>query len=172
MRWTKEVMHRLQRETTIPRELRDVFEFFSNAANLEVITPPAMRLKVLNEMPLEMKPGVLIDYRLRIGGWPFRWQSRISSWDPPHEFVDEQVSGPYRDWVHTHTFRGTPEGTSMSDSVSFRLPFWPPGEIAYPMVRWQLDRIFGYRERTITRLLVGRDTLRAARRLTKFSQTE
>ena len=146
--------HHLHRQTTIPLERGEVFDFFSNAANLELLTPPAMGLKILTEMPLVMKPGVLIDYRLRIGGWPFRWQSRISSWDPPHEFVDEQVAGPYRDWVHKHTFRTASEGTSMSDSVSYRLPLWPLGEIAYPMVRWQLERIFAYREETITRVLV------------------
>ena len=81
--------HHLEREMSIPLDLREVFDFFSNASNLEVITPPEMRLEILTEMPLVMAPGVLIDYRVRIGGIPVKWRSRITSWNPPHEFVDE-----------------------------------------------------------------------------------
>ena len=147
--------HHLEREMSIPLDLREVFDFFSNASNLEVITPPEMRLEILTEMPLVMAPGVLIDYRVRIGGIPVKWRSRITSWNPPHEFVDEQVSGPYQEWVHTHTFREIPGGTSISDAVAYRIPLWPLGEIAFPLVRRQLDRIFKFREQSIERLLLG-----------------
>ncbi len=147
--------HHLETEMSIPRNLRDVFEFFSNASNLEVITPPEMRLEILTEMPIVMAPGVLIDYRLRILGCPFKWESRITSWNPPHEFVDEQVSGPYKEWVHTHRFKKIPDGTAISDSVEYRLPLWPLGEIAFPIVKRQLGRVFQYRQQSIERVLLG-----------------
>ncbi len=149
--------HHLETEMSIPRNLRDVFEFFSNASNLEVITPPEMRLKVLTEMPIVMASGVLISYRLRIFGCPIKWQSRITSWNPPHEFVDEQVSGPYQEWVHTHTFKEIPGGTVISDSVKYRLPLGPLGEIAFPIVRRQLARMFQHRQQSIERVLLGVD---------------
>ena len=149
--------HHLETEMSIPRNLRDVFEFFSNASNLEVITPPEMRLEILTEMPIVMASGVLISYRLRILGCPIKWQSRITSWNPPHEFVDEQVSGPYQEWVHTHTFKEIPGGTAISDSVKYRLPFGPLGEIALPIVRRQLARMFQHRQQSIERVLLGVD---------------
>ena len=89
-------------EFSIP--IGEVFSFFSDAANLEAITPPELGLTILTERPIAMAPGALIDYRLRLLGFPFKWRTRITSWNPPHEFVDEQMSGPYKEWVHTHTF--------------------------------------------------------------------
>ena len=149
------MMHRLETEMSIPLDLRDVFNFFSNASNLEVITPPEMRFEILTEMPIVMASGVIINYRLRILGCPFKWQSRITSWSPPHEFVDEQVSGPYQEWVHTHRFKKIPEGTVISDSVKYRSPLWPLGEIAFPIVKRQLGRVFEYRQQSIKRVLLG-----------------
>ncbi len=147
--------HRLETEMSIPLGLQDVFDFFSDASNLELITPPEMRFEILTEMPIVMASGVLIDYRLRILGCPFKWQSRITSWNPPHEFVDEQVSGPYQEWVHTNRFRKIPGGTAISDSVKYRLPLWPLGEIAFPIVRRQLGQVFQYRQQSIKRALLG-----------------
>ena len=100
-----------------------------------------------------MAPGALIDYQIRMFGFPFKWRTRITSWNPPHEFVDEQMSGPYKEWVHTHSFRGSSGGTLISDVVKYRLPLWPFGEIAYPIVRRQLDRVFRFRQQSIVRLL-------------------
>ena len=69
-----------------------------------------------------MRPGVRIDYRLKLHGIPLQWQSEISRWDPPSTFVDEQRKGPYRRWVHTHTFADERGGTRVGDSVDFEVP--------------------------------------------------
>ena len=100
-----------------------------------------------------IREGTLIDYRLRLFGVPFGWQTRIAIWNPPHEFVDEQLRGPYRLWVHTHRFRTENLVTHMEDEVRYRLPYFPLGEAAYPLVRWQLQRIFAFRRQAIARLL-------------------
>jgi ligand-binding SRPBCC domain-containing protein len=65
-------------------QIERVFEFFSDAANLEALTP----------RPIAMRAGTLIDYRLKIRGVPVRWRTLISAWEPPFRFVDEQVRGP------------------------------------------------------------------------------
>ena len=97
----------------------------------------------------------MIDYRLRLLGVPFRWRTRIARWEPPTRFVDEQLEGPYAVWVHTHRFREVGEGTRVRDEVRHRLPYYPLGELAYPLVRLQLRRIFGYRRRRMRELLGG-----------------
>ena len=79
-------------QRTLERPLTEVFEFFSNAHNLAVITPPQLHLKILTPAPIEMGVGTHIDYRLKLRGIPVRWQSEITEWDPPHGFVDEQLS--------------------------------------------------------------------------------
>jgi ligand-binding SRPBCC domain-containing protein len=148
------VTHTLRTSEVLPLPVETVFAFFSDAANLEKITPPELHFRILTPLPIEMRPGALIDYELRLFGIRFRWRTRIASWDPPHAFSDEQLRGPYREWLHTHRFEPVEGGTRMSDEVRYRLPLWPLGELGYPIVRLQVRRIFRYRQETIRRLLL------------------
>ena len=137
-------MH-LERDIWLPRPRAELFEFFSNAANLEVLTPPWLHFHVLN--PAEaISQGVQIDYRLRIHGIPLTWRSEISRWDPPSSFVDEQRKGPYRRWVHTHTFLDERGGTRVGDSVEFEVPF---GWLVSGLVMRDVNSIFAFRQRAL-----------------------
>lgn len=146
--WTLRARQRLAR----PR--RDVFPFFADAANLGRITPPEMHFEILTPQPIDMRQGTLIAYRIRAWGLGMRWKTLISEWNPPHEFVDVQLAGPYADWIHRHRFIDlATDATLMEDYVRFRLPLGRLGAIAGPIVRRQLRRIFTYRGAAITTLL-------------------
>jgi ligand-binding SRPBCC domain-containing protein len=126
-----------------PRD--EVFAFFANAANLEAITPPWLHFQVMNPA-LVIQQGVLIDYRLTLYGIPLKWQSEISRWNPPASFVDEQRKGPYRRWVHTHTFADERGGTRVGDAVEFEVPF---GWLVGRLVQRDVNRIFAFREQAL-----------------------
>jgi ligand-binding SRPBCC domain-containing protein len=148
------VTERIERSQLIRAPLPDVFAFFSQARNLEELTPPWLRFEVLSEEPVEMRPGTLIEYRLRLHGVPLRWVSRIEDWQPGRGFVDRQLRGPFRLWHHTHEFASEPRGTIMRDSVRYALPLGPIGTLAHmAFVRRDLSHVFDYRREQIARLL-------------------
>jgi ligand-binding SRPBCC domain-containing protein len=147
-------IHRLGCATHLPLPREAVFAFFADPANLERITPPELRFRIKERPAGGLRAGSLIRYRLRLLGVSFDWLTEIIRWDPPHEFVDEQRKGPYRLWIHTHTFSEDDAGTSVVDEVRYRLPLWPAGEVAWPLVHVQLRRIFAYRSRALRRELL------------------
>lgn len=149
------MIHRLETDITLDLPLDRVFDFFSDAGNLEAITPPALRFEILTPRPIAMHADTRIDYRLRLYGVPFRWRTRIRVWEPGRRFVDEQESGPSALWVHEHRFEAlTAASTRIRDEVQYALPLGPLGRLAHPLVRAKLDDIFAYREARVRSLLV------------------
>lgn len=145
-------IHVLHREQRLPGTPEDVFPFFADAHNLEAITPPLLRFRIVTPGPIAMRVGTLIQYRLRLRGMPISWLTSIQRWEPPHVFVDQQIRGPYALWHHTHTFVDDGEGrTRMTDTVRYALPFSPVGELAMPLVRRDLDAIFDFRRDEVAR---------------------
>lgn len=128
----------------VPRGREEAFAFFSDAHNLERITPGFLKFRVLTPAPIELREGVLIDYALRVRGVPLRWRSEITVWDPPHRFVDRQVRGPYRRWVHEHRFVRLDGGdTLVEDRVEYAVP---GGRLVHALfVKRDVQAIFAYR---------------------------
>lgn len=145
-------MPRLVREQFFPRPRAEIFRFFSDASNLARITPDFLHFAILTPPPLEVRAGTRIDYRLRLFGIPFRWRTRIETFEPPDRFSDLQERGPYRKWHHLHEFEAKDDGTLMRDTVDYELPFGPLGAIAHRLfVRRSIERIFDYRRDVMAR---------------------
>jgi ligand-binding SRPBCC domain-containing protein len=146
-------MFELRREVLIPAPLDDVFDFFSDPANLAKITPKSVGFQDLTPGSSPMRPGLHIIHQIRWLGIPVRWETLIEEYDPPHGFVDVQVKGPYKRWRHEHSFEAAPGGTIMRDHVQYELPFGILGVITHRLiVARQLRRIFDYRGRKIRKL--------------------
>jgi len=141
----------LRSELWLAHPIERVFDFFAEAANLEAITPAFLGFRILTEPPITMQQGLLIDYRIRLRGFPMKWRTLIRAWEPPHRFVDEQVRGPYRQWIHEHTFAEQDGGTIVHDLVRYRVR--GGNVINRLLVSPDLLRIFRYRQRRIAELL-------------------
>ena len=147
-------LHQLSRTQLVGRRLPEVFAFFSDASNLDALTPPFLHFRILTPMPIELRAGAQLDYRLSLFGVPVRWRTRITDWQPQERFVDEQEFGPYELWRHPHEFEARGGSTLMRDVVDYSEPLGPIGTVAHVLfVRRSLDRIFDFRRDAILRLL-------------------
>jgi ligand-binding SRPBCC domain-containing protein len=143
------VTHEFKSEIWLPRLIGEVFVCFADPANLDSITPPWLSFRMVTLKPIEMRVGTLLDYTLRVRGFPVRWRSRITAWEPPHRFVDEQIRGPYRLWIHEHNFEARNGGTLVRDNVRYAVPFdWLVHRL---VVRPDVERIFAYRTESLRR---------------------
>src|SRR5262245_8662701 len=88
----------LHAEQWLPCPRERLFAFFSDAFQLEALTPPLLRFEVVTPPPIAIRSGTLIDYKLRLHGIPVRWQSEIREWEPPSRSVGRHTRGPYRPW--------------------------------------------------------------------------
>lgn len=145
-------LYYLEREQWLSRPIREVFSFFSRPENLQVITPLWLDFNVL-EAPGELTPGALIKYRLRWRKVPIRWTTEIKKWNPPHGFVDLQLSGPYALWNHEHSFKSRDRGTLMCDFVTYALPFGPVGGMVHRLlVKRDVEKIFDFRAEAMRKM--------------------
>jgi ligand-binding SRPBCC domain-containing protein len=118
-------------EMKIDAPIDEVFDFFSQAVNLEKITPPWLKFKILTSEP----------------GFPINWRTKITHWDPPHRFIDSQLKGPYKQWIHEHSFSEVEGGCLMQDKVEYQIHGWIISSlIDYLFVRKDIERIFSFRK--------------------------
>jgi hypothetical protein len=148
-------VHTLRRDQVLGGTPAEVFPFFADAFNLEAITPPLLRFRVITPAPIPMRVGTLIQYRLRLRGVPVTWKTLIQDWTPDRRFVDSQLSGPYALWHHTHEFEPLPgERTRMTDTVRYAIGFGPFGAVAHrALVRRDVESIFDFRAEALVPLL-------------------
>lgn len=149
----------LKRRTRVRRDLSTVFPFFADAANLQRLTPPELFFRIKTQLPVEMKKGAVIEYTIRLYGIPMKWKTLITEWNPPYSFEDTQISGPYKKWVHTHSFEQKGHTTIIHDRVVYELPFGLLGKLVHPLVKRQLKRIFSFRRHQIELIFAPRHEL-------------
>ena len=148
----------LHSETIVPASLDRTFAFFSDARNLERMTPPWLSFHITTPLPITMAAGTVIDYQIELYGLPIPWRTRIDEWEPGVRFVDRQIAGPYRWWRHEHRFEAVHGGTRVSDHVEYApraawLSLW--------LVQRDVQRIFAFRQRTLAQVF-GADHTRLA----------
>jgi ligand-binding SRPBCC domain-containing protein len=144
-------MHRLHRTQRLAVPLEGAWDFFSDPRNLDAITPPGMRFRLVSDLPDRIYPGLMIEYRLRpLFNIPVTWVTEITHVDAPYRFVDEQRVGPYAIWHHEHRFTPIEGGVEIEDLVSYSLPFGPLGSLVEPfLVQPKLAEVFDYRRRVL-----------------------
>ena len=147
-----------ERIQTLPIDLEEAWNFFSNPANLSRITPPSMSFRLTSPPQAEAYAGMILTYSLRpLFGVAVDWTTELTHVDRPFFFVDEQRFGPYRFWHHQHRFKEVTDGVEMHDLVHYLLPHM---QFTQMVNRWivvpRLKRIFDFRHKTLNELFPAR----------------
>ncbi len=140
--------HSIKTVQKIPISLERAWDFFSNPANLQAITPDDMGFKVISKHHGDtMYAGQIIEYTVKpVLGIPLYWMTEITQVKDMEYFIDEQRFGPYSLWHHQHHFKAIPGGVEMTDIVHYKNPLGFLGNIANGIfVRNKLKQIFNYR---------------------------
>jgi len=146
-------MYNINREQIVDANLEEVFGFFEKPENLQIITPDWMKFDIITPHPLEMKEHAEFDYKISLMFIPLKWKTEITNYDPPYKFVDEQKKGPYKLWIHTHTFEAVGNKTKITDNVDYDLFGGPFKILVHSLyIRKNLESIFNYRSRKINQL--------------------
>lgn len=141
------MIRRFEQVQRFPRPLGEIFDYFTQISNLEAMTPPFLHFRNLTSAHTPIQAGTIIDHSLRLYGVPIFWRTRIEEFAPDESFVDRQLRGPYKLWLHQHSFREIPGGTEMADQVDYELPLGFLGELGGGLLTRRLvRRIFAYRK--------------------------
>lgn len=142
----------LEKETVVAASLERTFAFFSEATNLERLTPGWLNFHIRSTGPLKMRAGLEIDYVITLRGLPIPWKTRIDAWEPGVRFVDRQTNGPYLWWHHEHRFEALDGGTRVIDRVEFvpRLRWLTSG-----FVRRDVEKIFDFRQEALKQIFAA-----------------
>jgi ligand-binding SRPBCC domain-containing protein len=132
----------------IPVSLKEAWSYFSDAGNLQAITPPGMGFTILSgQAAATLYPGQIIEYQVRpLWGIPVYWMTEITQVREMVFFIDDQRIGPYRLWHHQHHFREVEGGVEMTDWVHYRMPFGFIGDLVNRLfVEKKIRQIFQFR---------------------------
>jgi ligand-binding SRPBCC domain-containing protein len=145
------MIYHLERTQFIPAPIEQVWEYFATPRNLNAMTPPDMAFEFIHGGDEPMYAGQVIEYRVAVlPGLRVRWLTQITHVEPPHRFVDEQRSGPYRLWIHEHRFVSRAGDVQITDRVTYSLPFGLLGRLAQAFfIGPRLAKIFEFRRQQV-----------------------
>ena len=148
-------MYRLERNITLDIDPIVLWDFIATPRNLDQITPPELKFRILSNVPDVMYDGLQITYEITIPLFGRRrWLTHISEIVPGESFVDMQIEGPYKHWRHFHQLLPVGNNAScMIDRIDYDLPFGLFGSAAHALiVKQQLDWIFDFREKALRKI--------------------
>ncbi len=138
-----------EQEQIINQPVSKIFSFFEKPENLSKLTPNWLRFNIKTKLPLGMKQGAEFEYTITIFGISMKWKTLISKYSPPNFFIDEQVKGPYKRWVHTHSFKEINGNVIIGDRVEYDLYGGFLKYIINIFVGLSVNKIFNYRKISI-----------------------
>lgn len=130
-----------RKKTSMPVSNKELFAWHERDGAFQHLSPPWNRLTLVRN-DSSLRPGSELHFKIRKGPFSILWVARHTEYDPPNEFVDIQVKGPFKKWTHRHRMIPvTSTKSELEDHVTFTTP-WGIGE---QLASRDLERMFQYR---------------------------
>lgn len=146
----------------------ELYAWHTRPGAFERLVPPWETIRVV-ERPARIEDGAILSLELHRGLLRIRWVARLEACEPPRQFRDVQIRGPFASWAHTHSFAAAVGGgAALVDHVEYRPPGGPLGAVGLPYIGRALARMFRFRHAQTRndllrhRRFVGRPPLRVA----------
>jgi len=140
-------MSTYQRSRRLPVDAGEAYRWHTRAGAFERLRPPWQKVRVI-EGGDGIQDGRRIVMHVRIGPVWRRWVAVHRDTRPGRSFVDEQLEGPFRRWMHRHTFEPAEPGCILEDHVDYELPLGTAGRlIGGRRVENTLAAMFAFRHR-------------------------
>ena len=155
-----------ERVVGCPVPASEAYEWHLRPGALRRLLPPWDSARVVSGSGPEerLEKGARTVLRVGVGPIGLRWTAEIADEQPERTFfVDRQLSGPFKTWVHRHevSAQGRAECT-LADRIRYELPLGLIGQLAGgAMVRGKLARMFAWRHRVFLGDLAAHATARA-----------
>lgn len=149
-------MAHFEKRSTYPVPAQRLYDWHSREGAFERLSPPWDDVRTVHAEG-GITDGAIRVMKLRKGPLSLTWEAHHSDHIEGEQFVDLQVKGPFKSWVHTHRFESRgPEKCELIDSIEYKLPLGPLGSlVGGPIARGTLDDMFRFRH-----LRTGDDLLR------------
>jgi ligand-binding SRPBCC domain-containing protein len=140
---------RFRKETAIEAAAELVFAWHERPEAFGKLTPPWERVRVVERSGEGLETGTRVVLEMRVGPFRQRWVALHTAYEKGRMFRDEQVSGPFARWVHSHRVEPVAGGRSrLVDEIDYALPFgWLGRLFGGGLMRRKLERMFEYRHR-------------------------
>lgn len=137
-----------RKRSSFPHPAAEVFAWHAREGALERLTPPWSGVTVVSRSGSVRDEGSTVVLRMPAGPFGLHWVATHHDYEEGHRFRDEQSSGPFALWNHTHTVEPESGGCTLEDRIEYRLPLAPLSTmVAAPFVRPMLEQTFAWRHR-------------------------
>jgi len=146
------------KESVIRAAPEKVFAFHALADAIERLIPPWENARIIQKADISKIGSQAIIEQKIFGLIPSRWIAEHTKYEPPREFEDVQISGPFKSWRHRHIISPHADGATLRDEIEFEPPLWIFGAFAAPVfILPKIEKMFAYRHE-VTRKWCEKET--------------
>lgn len=147
-------MFKVEKEILLPVPLKEAWHFFAQPKNLAEITPPEMKMELVDDQKVPMYEGMVLRFKVSpLWGIKLNWTSEISKIVPMRYFIDCMIDGPFSQWHHQHFFEEAKNGTLARDIIHYKPPLGLLGKMAKPLiVEKNINQLFEYRAQKLSEI--------------------